>query len=82
MPETRFGRATYEKNIFMIDLEKFVWHTTNGSFSSSVTAAVDGAVDEGVGERDVTADNCSVVGDFGRRSVCGLVVVSCWCLEG
>jgi len=38
---------------------------------------VDGTVDEGVGERDVTADNCSVVGDFGRRSVCGLVVVSC-----
>jgi hypothetical protein len=81
LPETRFGRATYEKNIFIIILEKFVWHTTNGSFSSSVIAAVDGTVDKGVGERDVTTDDCSVVVVFGRRNVCGLIGVSCWCLE-
>ncbi len=70
-------------NIFIIELEKFVWYiyTINGSFSSSVTAAVDGTVDGGVGERDVTADECSLVFNFGTRNVCGLDDVSCWCLE-
>jgi hypothetical protein len=81
LPETRFGRATYVINILIIDFRKLFWHTTNGSLSSSVTAAVDGTVEGGVVERDVTTVGCSVWAVFGTRNVCGFVGTSSWCLE-
>jgi hypothetical protein len=45
-----------------------------------VIGAVDGTVEGGVGEPDVTADDCSEV-VFGRRNVGGLIGCSCCCFE-